>query len=48
LEVVVTAVAFFRVSLPAGLLMAPYLAWVGYAAILNAAIWSMNSRLGSF
>ena len=38
-----TAMAFFRVSRPAGILMLPYLAWVAYATTLNAGIFVMNS-----
>lgn len=37
-----TAVLFFRVSTTAGLLLVPYLMWVGFAAVLNGAIWRMN------
>ena len=37
-----TTWAFFRVSAPAGWLMAPYLAWVSFASVLNFAIWRMN------
>jgi tryptophan-rich sensory protein len=33
-----TTVAFWRVSRTAGLLMVPYLGWVGFAAALNLAI----------
>lgn len=38
-----TMIAFWRVSVPAGLLLVPYLLWVAYAAALNAAIWRMNA-----
>lgn len=38
-----TAAAAFRASRAAALLLVPYLAWVGYAAALNAAIWRLNS-----
>ena len=37
-----TLVLFFRVSRWAGWLMTPYLAWVGFASILNASIWLLN------
>ncbi len=40
--VAVTAGLFFRVSVPAGWLMVPYLAWVAFAAALNWALWRLN------
>lgn len=40
--IVVTMVLFFRHSSVAGWLMAPYLLWVSFAAVLNAAIWRLN------
>jgi len=33
---------FSRVSLPAAWMMAPYLAWVTFASILNGAFWRLN------
>ncbi len=33
---------FWRLDRMAGLLWAPYLAWVTFAAVLNAAIWWLN------
>ena len=41
--IVATLGAFWRVSRPAGLLMAPYLAWSTFAAVLNLAIWRLNA-----
>jgi tryptophan-rich sensory protein len=38
-----TAVAFLRMDRAAGWLMVPYLAWVSFAAVLNAALWRLNS-----
>lgn len=38
----VTLVFFWRVRPAAGLLLAPYLAWVGFASALNAALWRLN------
>lgn len=35
-----TIVAFWRVDLPAGLLLVPYLLWVLFATALNAAIFT--------
>jgi tryptophan-rich sensory protein len=39
---VATTAAFLAVDRTAGLLFAPYVAWVGYATYLNAAIWWLN------
>jgi len=33
---------FWPVSLAAALLLLPYLAWVSFATVLNAAVWRMN------
>ncbi len=41
--VLVTVVLFFKVNTVAGLLLIPYLAWVGFAAFLNLGIWIMNA-----
>jgi len=35
-------VSFWQVSPVAGLLLAPYQAWVTFAAVLNGAIWVLN------
>ena len=40
--IVATTVTFFRSSKVAGWLMVPYLAWVSFAALLNAAIYRLN------
>jgi translocator protein len=37
-----TIILFFRVSIPGGILLLPYIAWVTFAAILNAAILRLN------
>jgi benzodiazapine receptor len=37
-----TAVAFWRVSRGAALMLLPYLAWVGFACVLTRAIWRLN------
>jgi len=42
LAIVLTTWAFFKVSRTAGWLMAPYLAWVSFAAVLNLSIWRLN------
>jgi len=41
--VAATVVAFWRVRPAAGALLAPYLAWITFAAALNAAIWRLNA-----
>lgn len=40
-----TLVGFLRVKKMAALLIAPYLLWVLFAAILNYAVWKMNPAL---
>ncbi|MFO7895285.1 MAG: TspO/MBR family protein [Longimicrobiales bacterium] len=42
LAILATTVLFFRYSGWAGALMVPYLAWVSFAAVLNAAIVRLN------
>jgi benzodiazapine receptor len=41
-SLVATICSFFRVSLAAALLLVPYLLWVSFATVLNAAIWRLN------
>jgi tryptophan-rich sensory protein len=43
LAIAATAVSFWGRSATAALLFAPYLAWTAFAALLNFAIWRMNS-----
>lgn len=40
--VAAAAIAFWRRQPMAGLLLVPYLCWVGFAAALNGAIWKLN------
>ncbi len=40
--ILVATVLFWRQTRPAGILLLPYLAWVGFATGLNFAIWRMN------
>ncbi len=40
--ILVTIRLFWRLDRAAALLLAPYLAWVAYATILNGAIWRLN------
>lgn len=43
IAILLTLLAFFRVSRPAGWLMVPYLLWVSFASMLNFAVWRLNS-----
>lgn len=40
--VAATTKRFYRLDAKAGLLMAPYVAWVGFATYLNAGFWWLN------
>jgi translocator protein len=42
LAIAATLYAFWSHSRLAGLMLAPYLAWASFAAVLNAAIWRLN------
>ena len=42
LAIVATIIAFRRVDALAAWLLAPYLAWVSFAAVLNFAVWRLN------
>lgn len=42
LLIALTVVAFWRIAPRAGACLVPYLAWVGFAGLLNAVIWRMN------
>lgn len=42
LAVAATTVAFWKTTAPAGLIFLPYLAWTGFATVLNAAIFLLN------
>jgi translocator protein len=42
LAILWTIVVFWRASMPAGLLMLPYLAWVSFAGALNFEVWRLN------
>lgn len=43
IAIVVTILAFARIDGLAAWLLAPYLAWVSFAALLNFALWRLNS-----
>ena len=40
--ILATIILFFRVSVTAGVILLPYIAWVSFAAVLNAAILRLN------
>jgi tryptophan-rich sensory protein len=40
--ILVTAALFWRIDRLAGALLVPYAAWVGFATVLNAALWQLN------
>jgi benzodiazapine receptor len=43
IAIAATLASFWRRTTAAGLLLAPYLAWVTFAAVLNFAIWRLNA-----
>lgn len=45
LVIAATLVAFWRVRPLAGLLLTPYLLWVGFAAALNFVLWQQNPQI---
>lgn len=40
--ILTTVILFWRISTLSGALLVPHLAWVTYAAYLNAAVWRLN------
>ncbi len=42
LVIAATLISFWRIRPLAGVLLAPYLSWVSFAAALNFAIWRLN------
>lgn len=42
ITIVATMVAFVQIDTAAAWLLAPYLAWVSFASLLNASIWRLN------
>ncbi|MDX2472165.1 MAG: TspO/MBR family protein [Candidatus Krumholzibacteria bacterium] len=43
LVILVVTIGFWRISVPAGTLLLPYLCWVGFASLLNLQLWRLNS-----
>jgi tryptophan-rich sensory protein len=44
LSIAANAVIFWRIDRWAAALLAPYLVWVAYAGVLNAALWALNAN----
>ncbi len=44
LSIAITAFAFWKIDNTAGLLFAPYLAWVSFATVLNFSFWWLNPQ----
>ena len=42
LAILLTVISFFKISIPAGILLIPYILWVSFASILNFALWKLN------
>ncbi len=42
LFIIWSIIEFYRISIPAALMLVPYLLWVGFATILNTGIWWLN------
>jgi benzodiazapine receptor len=43
--IVATLVSFWRVRPLAGVLLIPYLLWVGFASVLNFSLWQLNPQV---
>lgn len=41
--ILLTIIKFFRISIPAGILLLPYIGWVTFAATLNISIFILNT-----
>lgn len=44
LAIMATIISFRKISKPAAYLLIPYILWVSFAVILNAALWQLNWR----
>jgi len=40
--IILTILAFYRVSIAAALLLFPYIVWTSFAAVLNFSLWLLN------
>lgn len=43
--ILATLIAFWRINRLAGMLLVPYLLWVGFAITLNFSVWQLNPQL---
>jgi tryptophan-rich sensory protein len=41
--ILIITIGFWRISAVAGVLLLPYLCWVGFASVLNLQLWRLNS-----
>ena len=41
--ILLTIIKFFKISIPAGVLLLPYIGWVTFAAALNVSIFILNT-----
>jgi benzodiazapine receptor len=41
--ILLTILSIVKVSMPAGLLLLPYIVWVSFAAVLNYSLWRLNT-----
>lgn len=48
MSIVLTMILFYPISPLAAYLLAPYLAWASFAAVLNLEIWRLNKSQGVF
>lgn len=46
LAILVTIIAFYKISKPAASLLVPYILWVSFAGYLNYSIWQLNPSAG--
>lgn len=43
--ILLTAISFWRIRALAGLLLIPYLLWVGFASLLSYSLWRLNPQI---